>query len=145
MSGDATLEAIDGALRDWGMSQDAMRWTPEPTPVGDGAERPQVLVTIDTSQAVAALQHLSRQLQQLATTTIGPLVPTLRNTAEAFAPLLKSQAKAAAHLLHAYDAAQRPRWHRRRCATCNPAGNPPPLAGKFKSGPKAARMRRRNR
>lgn len=138
MSSNATLEAIDGALRDWSMSQDAMRWAPEPNSAAEGTGRPQVLITVDTTHANAALQHLTQQIQQLATAIAGPLVPMLRKATEAFAPLIKLQA-------HAHDAAQRPRWHRRHCATCNPAGNPPPLAGKYKPGPKAARMRRRCR
>lgn len=30
-----TLGSIDGALRDWSVSRDAMRWTPEPSPEGE--------------------------------------------------------------------------------------------------------------
>jgi hypothetical protein len=32
---DAVVEAIDGALRDCSVSEDAMRWTPEPVPADD--------------------------------------------------------------------------------------------------------------
>lgn len=35
------------------------------------------------------------------------------------------------------------RRHRRRCAACNPAGNPRPQRGHYKPGPKAARITRR--
>lgn len=39
MTGDI-LDSIDGALRDWTVSRDAMRWTPEPSPA-DEPEPPQ--------------------------------------------------------------------------------------------------------
>lgn len=33
---DHVLAAIDGALQDWDVSDDAMRWSPDPEAVGDG-------------------------------------------------------------------------------------------------------------
>lgn len=36
-----------------------------------------------------------------------------------------------------------PRRHHRRCTLCNPTGNPRPMAGQFKPGPKATRFQGR--
>ena len=36
-------------------------------------------------------------------------------------------------------------WRSERCTVCHPGAFPPPVAGKYKPGPKAARMGRRRR
>lgn len=37
---DSVIEAIDGALEDWSVSSDAMRWTPDPPSAGQGRRIP---------------------------------------------------------------------------------------------------------
>jgi hypothetical protein len=50
---DHTLDAIDGALADYDVSPDAMRWSPEPEKVAP--QRP----AIDLSGFIAAMQRLA--------------------------------------------------------------------------------------
>ena len=117
MSTDAVLEAIDGALADYGTSADAMRWSPDPELV---APAPPVMIGVRvdaeafTRQLAAVMDGMAevgRQvsamfagLNQAALTISGPLM------------------KLGADLAHAADVQKRPRWHRRRCPRCNPRG-----------------------
>jgi len=123
---DATLAAIDGALADY-TSDDAMRWSPDPERAAPSLPPAgalfRVLVGVSMEEFGRAMQHL--------TAAITP----------AFTKFSRFVIKAG----HALDVAERPRWHRRHCRACNPRGFPPPEPGKFRPGPKAARIRGRRR
>jgi hypothetical protein len=109
---DQTVALIDNAVRDWETSGDAMRWAPtRPRPLGATPPPGTLSLTVDIRGLVKAFQQL------------------------------QSVAEAVGHRLTVafLDPRQR-RAHRKRCRVCNPAGNPPPLAGKYKPGPKAARL-----
>lgn len=60
-----------------------------------------------------------------------PLTIALTGAAEqiaaAFRPLTQAGHAWAAAVLHEADKQKRPRWHRRKCRTCNPAGFTDPL------------------
>lgn len=107
------LDAIDGALRDHAVSGDAMRWCPDPEareeddgPGDDGGAS--VLLTVDVSGFVEAIQRMSEAIASLA-------APFAKMTGQ-FLQL--------APCVLGHD---RPR-DRHRCRKCNPHGNPGPLA-----------------
>ena len=105
---DAVLEAIEGALRDYSMSADAMRWTPEP----ETADAEDViwfeLNRVVNMEAVAEFgRQISAMFSQMAASAGQMSVPLL---------------KMAGEIAHAADVQERPRWHRRRCPRCNPRG-----------------------
>lgn len=59
---DGVIEAIDGALGDWSVSPDAMRWAPTPAPSidVDRSDPDMITMTIepDTSRFEAAIEEL---------------------------------------------------------------------------------------
>jgi hypothetical protein len=107
------LDSIDGALRDWEVSADAMRWLPEgervaaPAVVPAAAIRPPVpvAVTMDAGELARALRDLGEMM------------------ARAFRPVFEGAVK----LFHDLSAALFPVQHR-RCWTCYPERKPKPLA-----------------
>jgi hypothetical protein len=129
VSTDTVLAAIDGALADLETSADAMRWQPEPDRVICDGGRPL------WPERYGVLRHESYQIY------VTRFVPDWALTA---ASQVEPQYDGIIDFLAGpgpLDAAQHPRQHIR----CNPAGNPLPLAGKYKPGPKAARMQGRRR
>lgn len=112
------LDQIDGALRDFDTSGDAMRWVPE------GGRRPWPdAVTIDT-------EEFTRSLNEFGEAVIRAFRPVIEDTARQF---------------HALSAALFPVQHR-RCATCPPGRKPKPLAvngHEYQRRLKARRRRRR--
>lgn len=116
MSTDAVLDSIDGALRDFEVSNDAMRWTPNPPPVVKRDETQQVYLEAYRVFNAEALAEFGRRMNAMFiqfTQAVGAMSVPL--------------AKMAAVVAHAQAAQDR--RHRIRCRTCNPAGNPPPTPG----------------
>jgi hypothetical protein len=72
--GNPVVESIDGAVGDWSMSGDAMRWSPELAENG-GASGPGVLDGIDVSAgfgtALGVDMHGVRRLVSGALTSLG--------------------------------------------------------------------------
>jgi hypothetical protein len=149
---DLILAAIDGALADHETSADAMRWSPDrvicdggrplmPAPpsalLGLGSMDPACLGAIfqPVSLSISAdFSQFAAAMQRMAEAVVESLIPASKR-ATAFV----------SRLAHELDRRERPRWHLRNCRTCNPRGNPPPEAGRFKPGPKAARVQGRRR
>jgi hypothetical protein len=130
VSGDI-LDAIDGALFDYATSKDAMRWQPpeeQPEPL---LPTPMIPVNIDID-----LSGFMRGFEQLG--------EVMESLVRGFAEALKPVGKFVQRISHDIDAREHPRWHKRRCRTCNPRGNPRPLAvnGHEYRRRRKARMRR---
>lgn len=130
------LDSIDGALRDYGTSCDAMRWMPEnkrlaaphresPAPASGrvSLEPPAVLIlSVDT-------EEFARSLNDLAEAMARVLNPVVEDTAKLF---------------HALSHALFPSQHR-RCWTCHPSRKPKPLAVNGHEYQRRLRARRRRR
>jgi hypothetical protein len=125
------LDSIDGALRDFETSKDAMRWLPEDKrpdgPASDGipggAAPVAVAVTVDAEEFARALNDF----------------------AEIMARVLRPAVEDTARLFHAISAAFFPDQHL-RCHTCHPARRPKPLAvdgHEYRRRMKARQRRRR--
>ena len=114
MTTDAVLDSIDGALRDYATSADAMRWSPHPENVAP--EREMVRIQLGDFVDLAALAEFTRQLNAM-------FAELTRYAGVAVVPFVKL-AGLIAHAALAED-----RKHRIRCRECNPAGNPPPFPG----------------
>ena len=129
-SPDAVLDSIDGALRDYATSADAMRWSPEPENVKEGLEPCDCGVT-DFARLIntEALAAFHRSLNEAFSIMAG----TMGRTLEAFTGMYHP-------LMAIYD-----RRHRNRCHVCNPAGNPLPFPGgaEYHRRRKARQRRRR--
>ena len=123
MSGDV-LDAIDGALRDYDTSHDAMRWVPDRVicdggqPLRIGWHQPgsitvltPTVIAVDDATA-AAFTALAQRFQALGRATVDMWEPA---------------AKAIADLAHAIDRGINPGLHNRWCARCRPLANPRPL------------------
>jgi hypothetical protein len=128
------LDTIDGALGDWATSGDAMRWSPEPGKVPAGLPGFQEQISLEALTRLAeAVRPVMMSMAQFA--------EGMRSVGDAILGLKGVQASFVIYdeccLLVPCASA--------RCRACNPRGNPPPVAGKYKPGPKAARMRRRVR
>ena len=106
------LDMIDGTLRDYAVSGDAMRWTPEPEPDPEGRDAgPAVLtqVTVDVSGFVDGLRQVCEAIARFgAACAKGMRLPDL------LAALCTGRHERSRD--------------RARCPKCNPAGNPRPLA-----------------
>jgi hypothetical protein len=109
---DAVLASIDGALDDWRISGDAMRWNP----ALKDAREPPPLTPIPISGPAAA--SLMRGIQQCINAA-GKIVLDAARTVQPFTQAL-------ARTAHRLDAAQHPGAHI-RCRSCHPAANPQPL------------------
>jgi hypothetical protein len=130
---DTTLTLIDGAIRDWETSPDAMRWNPDRKP-GD-----------DQSLSYDEIYEL---LQRAHDTLIRPLASYLDSVAAGLNSMFAAiQPLIADEVAHNQDAALHPRWHRRRCARCNPRCYTPPTPGgaEYHRRLKARARRRRRR
>lgn len=101
----SVLDTIDGALRDWETSPDAMRWNPVLS--GDRASTEQGLI-IDISGIVQAMEIASAAVAAFAATMAEALKP--------FAWLGRT-------LAHDRHMAQHPREHI-RCHVCHQQANP---------------------
>lgn len=126
------LDSIDGTLRDYETSADAMRWTPDPPPVTVRDETERVYLEWNHVISAEALTEFGRQISAMfSQMTAAPGAMSV--------PLAK-MAAAVAHARAAQD-----RKHRIRCRTCNPAGNPPPFPGgaEYHRRQKARARRRR--
>lgn len=133
------LGAIDGALRDYETGPDAMRWTADP------AARQSIAIGADAGVSAAVFLDI----QATATQFGARLAEVGTGLRQVYAVLGKAVGTMSGSLnefgvrwTHAI-ARENDRRHRVRCGYCNPAGNPPPVAGKYGPGPKAARMHRR--
>jgi hypothetical protein len=122
MPGDI-LDVIDGALRDHAVSADAMRWSPDPETLGE--DDTSLLLRIDVSGFVEAMQRMSEAIAALA------------------APFAKMRERFL-YLAPCVLGHDRPR-DRHRCPKCNPRGNPGPLAvnGHEHNRRRKARQRRK--
>lgn len=133
---DDVLDLIDGTLRDYETSADAMRWTPDPDARDRADKQGEVTVTItsDLSGFYAAMAEVTAGLIR----TFGEMLVS---------PWVKSVKRLAEQLAHDIDARERPRWHVRRCTTCNPgcALTPPCPGGREYSRRRKARARRNRR
>jgi hypothetical protein len=149
---DHTLTAIDGALRDYETSGDAMRWTAKRVICDSG----QPLMPVPWNGLRHGTYYVKvLQVDCYAVTvdvTIGDVEMTMTMTPAPDGTVPWPPPQAALDGTHkamvTYLAGIVPagaRQHRRRCRTCNSWGNPPPSAGKYAPGPKAARMRGRRR
>lgn len=122
------LDQIDGALRDFDTSGDAMRWIPEgerkPMPVPGAVTPPPVIValTMDTEEFTRSLNEFAEAM------------------ARAFRPVIEDTAKQ----FHALSAALFPVQHR-RCLACHPGRKPKPLAVDGHECQRRLRARRRRR
>jgi hypothetical protein len=120
------LDQIDGALRDFETSTDAMRWVPEGKrefkPAHTGATAVGLALTVDTAEFTRALNELGAAV------------------ARAFRPVFEDTARQ----FHALSAALFPVQHR-RCVTCHPSRKPKPLAVDGHEYQRRLRARRRRR
>lgn len=113
------LDTIDGALRDYETSGDAMRWTPEEKsgiPVRDGIS---VDIDIDTADFDAALEAFSRSMDRAAE-AITRMFGAVKSAVE-------STALALGQMGHSMHLSLHPGQHK-RCVTCHPWRKPKPLA-----------------
>lgn len=153
MSVDATLAAIDGALQDWGTSEDAMRWQPEHERVICDDGRPLMPVRQPPNfwaicpEPYVQINAYAESFQRAAVSfsvDVQPFIEGLKRACDAITRAFLTACPAAVEpftrLAHSAHAIQYPRQHI-RCSRCNPAGNPKPLAV---SGT-AYRRRQRNR
>lgn len=99
MSADRTqhvIDAIDGALDDWAVGPDAMRWTPEPADVSVQDSRPADIITrllersiwfeparLTTEEHLDVLAEIGRRMAAVASATMG-LARSFTVFAEAF-------------------------------------------------------------
>ena len=142
----STIATIDGALRDYEASADAMRWAPDRVICDGGGVLP--IESRDGPSVIPAglppREFAVRVIESFAlwgSAYIEAATPVIRAFAEAWNKL----AAASSHDLSvSFLSPANKRRHRRRCRRCNPWGNPKPSAGQFRPGPKAARMRRRH-
>lgn len=118
MSAEGTLDLIDGALRDYELSSDAMRWTPDETARDDGWSQMQgmtpSLVIFD--ECAAAFSTTMQAAGQALRTLVGGF--------QLFTEALGAVEFPPSHIACAI---LRPRQHV-RCHDCNPIANPRPLA-----------------
>lgn len=144
------LASIDGALRDYGTSGDAMRWAPE-REAADGWEVTSGFLAymdddgmlhrwppepVTVSVTIGGVEMSMTMTPGSGTAPWPPPQSALDHTHRAMLDYLAGWGDRMAHSC---------RRHRNHCAVCHPAGNPPPSAGHCKPGPKAARMRGRRR
>jgi hypothetical protein len=137
----SVLDSIDGALRDFETSTDAMRWVPEgerlaavmpDAPPGpwiplDGATW---IAPVPASVPVFVdVAEFSRSVNALAEAVNRALRPVFEDTARQF---------------HALSAALYPQRHR-RCGTCHPSRKPKPLAVDGHEYQRRLRARRRRK
>lgn len=144
MSGaDAVLDAIDSALRDQAVSEDAMRSRPAP-PVPDRAPLPLTLVSLAPALSTSGPEGPWIPLGSFedGTLRVRPAAPPapvdltefFRELGQKIAELCRDimrallpGCRAAARCFHDLSAALRPALHR-RCLTCHPGRKPKPLA-----------------
>lgn len=129
----AVLAAIDGALRDSSVSDDAMRWAPaeaaplppQPARVVLPPQAARIIVTLDTAAFERGMQSVARAIAEICGDVSAALAEPFRAAGRAISDTGRYLERPAIHrALLSGD-----RAHRIRCATCNPAGNPPPLPG----------------
>lgn len=125
MSVDATLSAIDGTLQDWEHGPDAARWQAD----GDGPDQ-----LADTVPLVSAPVSVSIRID------VAPFLEQMAKVGEALAAF----GRPFVLMAHRMEARRGPRQHI-RCRTCNPAGNPLPLAVSGADYRRRQRARRRRR
>lgn len=123
--GTDVLESIDGALRDFETSKDAMRWLPEdkraPSPARERVHDPlAVALTVDVEEFARSLNELIDVL------------------ARAFRPVIED----AARQVHSLGAALFPAWHR-GCGTCRPERKPLAVDGREYHRRQQARRKRK--
>jgi hypothetical protein len=123
--GTDVLESIDGALRDFETSTDAMRWLPEdkraPSPAGERAHDPlAVALTVDVEEFARSLNELIDVL------------------ARAFRAVVED----AARQVRSLSAALFPARHR-RCRTCQPGWKPLAVDGREYHRRQQARRKRK--
>lgn len=126
MSADGTLALINGALRDYETSSDAMRWSPDPERVAPDPALPMVFVDFDLGPLVRGFQQMSEAL------------------ARAVIPAFHAAIEPVRQMAHAVDAGWYPRQHI-RCHQCHPMANPKPLAvngAQYRRRQKARKRRR---
>ncbi len=114
------LDAIDGALHDYAVSTDAMRWAPEESRTASAP-------SLDDIGAI--FRRLTEDWQRMA---------------EAMRPVVEAHAKACAKFTHSIDRGLWPDRHR-RCVTCQPWRKPKPLAVNGHEYQRRLRARRRRR
>lgn len=120
------LAAIDGAVRDWETSADAMRWSPEPVRL-----KPPPPVWMEVMVDVEGFHR-----------AITGMAETVNQMARGFSEANQSLARALANMGHTWDARDNPKAHV-RCARCHPCANPGPMLGVKPSLPRGRRHRRR--
>jgi hypothetical protein len=119
------LGSIDGALRDFETSADAMRWLPgekrAPSPAGEHVHNPlAVALTVDVEEFARSLNELIDAL------------------ARAFRPVSEDTARQ----FHSLAAALFPARHR-RCRTCQPGWKPLAVDGREYHRRQQARRKRK--
>jgi hypothetical protein len=136
VSADGTLDLIDGALRDYELSSDAMRWTPDRDAARDnGWSRmqgmtPSVVIFDEVAMFTAGMQAAGQALASFAAAI-----------SRGFALSVLSPDMAAAHRAHAI---YWPRQHV-RCSDCHPIAHPRPLVingAQYRRRQKARKRRR---
>ena len=158
MSTDAAgvLAAIDGAVRDWETSSDAMRWTPSRLPSLNQAQK-ETARRLCARTGVDGYAAMFMVLDAEPVSSPGAQIQAIgRAVASAFAPALaqvgavcRTLGKAFGNLpvqrmAHDLDAGKNPRAHI-RCAVCNPCANSGPVLGVKPSLPKGRRHSRKRK
>jgi hypothetical protein len=118
MSADGTLDLIDGALRDYELSSDAMRWTPGGASradkwIGLQGMTPSLVIFDEMTTFTTGIQAAGQALASFGAAITG-----------GFALSVFQPDMAAVHRAHAI---YWPRQHI-RCGDCHPLANPRPLA-----------------
>lgn len=144
------LSAIDAALEDYAVSEDAMRWNPDAarvicdkggtlwpqlwSPWRHGTYHYTVTAILDGDGIGEAVAPLMCSFQQMA--------EAMGKYAQAWARAMDPVALSLRRVAHDFDRHEHPRAHI-RCATCNPCANPGPLLGVKPSARRVRRKRRR--
>lgn len=133
------LETIDGALLDFDLSTDAMRWCPEGKRVPVPRGTPAAVTPLDGATWTAPAPVTVDVFVDTAqfTRLLNEFIETL---SRAVRPVLDDAARG----LHALSAALFPGQHR-RCLTCRPSRKPKPLAVDGHEYQRRLRARRRRK
>lgn len=134
------LDVIDGVLRDYETSSDAMRWVPgcvicdggKPLQIGrtPAAVLHDLGLVFAGERAANSMAGLGEQFRALGQTLTAAWLPAI---------------KAAGEMAHSFDLALRPAWHLRECARCRPVTSPRPLCIDGHEYRRRQRSRRRRR
>lgn len=150
MSADGTLDLIDGALRDYELSSDAMRWQPDRAACDGtgytrgGASRTEGRIGLQGMTASLVIYDevttFTAAVGDAGNAYLQAVGPAVRSFVGAFQSVTEAIVVKIGHDFHR---AYYPRQHV-RCRECHPIANPRPLAisgAKYRRKQKARRRR----